>query len=269
MKDTLKRALPWAAIVSVTFAALARADYQNAYRKGLDAVQRHAWADAQREMRAAIAEQPTEGEQVKLYGMRFETYLPHYYLGLALLNAGDCAQALKVWSDSEGQGAVKGRPEYKDLRRDRATCETRLAATRPPATLAPPPPSSSAAEAAPVAHGRAAATPLLPSLAGVSARPAIPAELVDGAGAFFRAQYLEAVETLSRAHSGDERVNAHVLLLRSAARFALYSLSEGKDDTLKQAALADARACRRLDLRTTPSPKVFSPRFVSFFSGQP
>ena len=107
MRSILAGALPWALLASAT---LARADYQNAYKKGLDAVQRRAWADAAREMRAALGEQPTEGEQIKLYGMRFETYLPHYYLGLAHFGAGDCSQALRAWSDSESQGAVKGRP---------------------------------------------------------------------------------------------------------------------------------------------------------------
>jgi hypothetical protein len=262
MRSILVRAVLWAVLVSAALATLARADYQSAYKKGLDAVQRHAWADAAREMRVAIGEQPTEGEQIKLYGMRFETYLPHYYLGLAHFSAGDCSQALRAWSDSEGQGAVKRRPEYKDLRRDRATCETRLAAVRPAPTPALVAPTPSVAETPRVLPAAARA-------AGSAMKPAVPAELVAGTSAYLRAQYHEAVETLSRAHSDDSRTNAHVLLLRSAARFALYSLSEERDDALKQAALVDARDCRRLDPRAIPSPRVFSPRFLAFFASQP
>ena len=96
----------------------------------------------------------------------------------------------------------------------------------------------------------------------------MPAELLAGASAYLRAQYREAVEMLSRARSEDARMKAHVLLLRSAARFALYLLSEEKDDALKQAALADVRDCRRLDPQALPSPRVFSPRFLAFFSSQ-
>ena len=258
MRSILAGALPWALLASAT---LARADYQNAYKKGLDAVQRRAWADAAREMRAAIGEQPTEGEQIKLYGMRFETYLPHYYLGAAHFGAGDCAQALRAWSDSESQGAVKGRPEYKDLRRDRATCEARLAALRPAPTPAPAAPMASAAE-------RIRVAPAPAETGGPAIRPVVPAELIAGTVAYLRAQYREAVEMLSRARSEDARMKAHVLLLRSAARFALYLLSEEKDDALKQAALADARDCRKLDPQALPSPRVFSPRFLAFFSSQ-
>jgi len=258
MRSILAGALPWALLASAT---LARADYQNAYKKGLDAVQRRAWADAAREMRAALGEQPTEGEQIKLYGMRFETYLPHYYLGLAHFGAGDCSQALRAWSDSESQGAVKGRPEYKDLRRDRATCETRLAAARPAPTPAAAAPTAGAAE-------RVRVAPTAAETGGPAMRPVVPAELLAGASAYLRAQYREAVEMLSRARSEDARMKAHVLLLRSAARFALYLLSEEKDDALKQAALADVRDCRRLDPQALPSPRVFSPRFLAFFSSQ-
>jgi hypothetical protein len=298
--------------------------------------------------------------------MRFETYLPQYYLGLALFNGGDCAQALKAWSDSEDQGAVKSRPEYKDLRRNRTTCETRVAEARPAETPTSAPPKVSAAEVAQAAQAAqaeisradeaarglaplqgaseltsvwsqepalggaqrqgnealatargklaagqrdadlaalseakdagararqifetvraaaalrqqlaaqrraAAATPTpLATLTAVPTKPAPPAELVAGTGAYFRAQYREAVEALSQARSEDNRTNAQVLLLRSAARFALYVLSEEKDAALRQAAQADARACRKLDPRARPNPKAFSPRFVSFFAGQP
>jgi hypothetical protein len=366
MRGILKRASPWVALTSVTFVALARADYQDAYRRGLDAIQRRAWADAAREMRAAIAERPSEGEQIKLYGMRFETYLPQYYLGLALFNAGDCAQALRAWSDSERQGAVKGRPEYKDLRRSRASCEARIAASHPAPALTPVRPSPSAVELAQAAKAaqaeisradeaaralaplrgapdlapvwsdepalggaqrqaddvlaaarsklaagqrdsdgnalseakesavrarqlfeaartaavarqheaaqrRAAAVTPTP-LSGLAAPPnraAPPAELVAGTGAYFAAQYREAVETLSRARSEDNRTYAQVLLMRSAAQFALFLLSEEKDEALRRAAQDDARACRKIDPRTLPNPRVFSPRFISFFSSQP
>lgn len=114
----------------VALGAAAYADYKDTYKKGLESVQRGNWAEAARQMRAAAAEQPKEGEQVKLYGMRFEAYLPHYHLGLALFNAGDCEGALEAWQTSETQGAVRKASQYKDLVKNKGTCQTRLAAAR-------------------------------------------------------------------------------------------------------------------------------------------
>jgi len=359
----MRWALPMAVLTSLTLATHAQADYQSAYRRGLEAVQRRAWADAAREMRAAISEKPAEGEQIKLYGMRFETYLPHYYLGLALFGAGDCAQALEAWLDSETQGAVKGRSEYKDLRRNRVTCETRLAEARPTPPPAPAAPRVNPAQVAQAvetaqseisraeeagrglgplqnaaelasqwsedsalggsqrqandalaaarerlaagqrisdlavlreaqdsaararqlyesarataaarleqAQARASVPAPMPTAAAASSasKPALAPELLAGASAYFSGRYRDAVDALSRVRGDDSRTRAQVLLLRSAARHALYMLSEQKDATLRQAALDDARACRRLDPRTLPSPRAFSPAFLSFFSG--
>ena len=79
----------------------ARADYKDSYRKGMELAEKGNWPEVARHMRAALEEQPREGEQVKLYGMRFELYLPHYYLGLALFNGGDCEGALRAWDSSQ------------------------------------------------------------------------------------------------------------------------------------------------------------------------
>jgi hypothetical protein len=76
-------------------------------------------------MRQAAAEQAKEGEQIKLYGMRFEPYLPHYYLGLALFQTGDCAAALPEFAISQSQGAL-GSSESKILAQDQAACLARI-----------------------------------------------------------------------------------------------------------------------------------------------
>lgn len=110
--------------------AQALADYKESYKKGLEAAGKKNWAEVARLMQQAAAEQSNEGEPIKLYGMRFETYLPHYYLGLARFNTGDCAGALREWETSQKQGAVKG-AELKTLIQSQKSCQTRAAEGEP------------------------------------------------------------------------------------------------------------------------------------------
>jgi hypothetical protein len=112
-------------------------DFKETYKKGLEAVESKKWTDVARLMQQAIAEKPREGESIRLYGQRFETYLPHYYLGIALQASGDCEGAVKALRESEGQGAIRKSGEYKNLTKVRASCEAQMAKL-PPSTLSTP-----------------------------------------------------------------------------------------------------------------------------------
>lgn len=148
--------------------SLARADYKDTYRKGIEAVDRKRWPEVARLMREAIAENAKEGERIKLYGLRFEAYVPHFHLGLALASTGDCEGAVQAFDASEAAGAIRSTPYYAQLVNGRKTCAARTAqAPVPPppsprVAPAPPPPDNAAltqavqaAEAA-LARGEAA-----------------------------------------------------------------------------------------------------------------
>jgi hypothetical protein len=92
-----------------------------------------------------------------------------------------------------------------------------------------------------------------------------PPELLAGARAFFGAQYPQTVALLAGANGLPGRAGAQGLLLRAAARHALYLIGGEKDPALLSSAQADARASRRLDPRLVPDPQAFSPRFVELF----
>jgi hypothetical protein len=85
------------------------------------------------------------------------------------------------------------------------------------------------------------------------------------AQAYFSGRYQEAADAL-KAASYTGREGVHALVLRGAARYALYVVSGEKDDKLRQDALADVKACQRLDPSFTPDRKAFSPRFVQLFT---
>ncbi|HEY7412784.1 MAG TPA: hypothetical protein VII13_18735 [Vicinamibacteria bacterium] len=342
-------------------ALAARADYRDSYRKGLEAVDKGNWPEVVRRMQEAAAEQPREGERVKLYGMRFEDYLPHYYLGLGRFQTGDCQGALQAWAASEGQGAVSRSGQYKTLVRNKQACETRLAQARPspsPDTRPAGPDPTAVAQAVQAAEAqvaraaqladavgalasdpdlsrtwaseqalggaegqargalgtarerldsgrrkpdlaalveardlaqgaarqlegvrreatarreaaaRAAEKRLQDELRAANAAPgagAPPAPLFLAAGAYFEGRYQLAQEMLAGPAALGGRAGAQALLLRAAARHALYLIGGEADDTLKQAALSDVASCRKRDPAFAPDPRFFSPRFRDFF----
>lgn len=334
----------------------ASADYKDSYKQGVEAVEKSKWADAARLMQEAIASKPTEGETIRFYGQRFEPYLPHFYLGLALFNTGDCPGALRSWATSEGQGAVRKTEQYRTLVKDKGACEAKPAPKpTPPPPLPGPDPAAvaQATQAAEAALKRAddamrAATALssdpvlvplwgqdaalgptqerarealasarakleaarrkpdigllgeareaadraaqqldgvtsyatrkraepapapkpTPSPAGPTPSPTrapAPDELRAGARAFFAAQYPQTVALLAGADALPGRAGAQGLMLRAAARHALYLIGGEKDPSLLASAQADARASKRLDPQAGPDPQAFSPRFVELF----
>jgi chemotaxis protein histidine kinase CheA len=136
-----------ALLLALGWAPALRADFRESFKKGIEAVDRKEWSAVARWMREAAAEKPQEGESVKIYGVRFEPYLPHFYLGLALFQSGDCEGALEQWQESERQRAVQGTSRFKLLVQNRDTCRQRIAAKAPP-----PPPVPSGPDPAAVAQ---------------------------------------------------------------------------------------------------------------------
>jgi hypothetical protein len=56
--------------------------------------------------------------------MRFDPYLPHYYLGLAKFRTGDCRSALEAWDEAGAPEALASVPALaKDVDQGRKTCQ--------------------------------------------------------------------------------------------------------------------------------------------------
>ena len=126
---TPRRAIPGSVVVAAAAAAIfllgavpASADYRASFEKGIKAIDNKDWTGAIEALRGAVAEKSAEGERVLIYGMRYKPYLPHYYLGLAYFNTGNCEAAVKAWAESERQGPVREAAEYRTLQRLREQC---------------------------------------------------------------------------------------------------------------------------------------------------
>ena len=102
------------------------ADYREAYKRGLDAIEGKRWEDAARQMRLAIGERPEAAAGV--LGTSFRRYTPHFYLGVALAEAGDCRGAVEAFDAAEKQGKLS-KEEVRDLAQRRQTCRGRVEKT--------------------------------------------------------------------------------------------------------------------------------------------
>ncbi len=110
-----------AVMIGVTAMPARAADFLEFYKLGLSAAEAEQWTQAAEMMRRAIADQPTARAKVKK-SFFFRRYLPHFYLGKALFESGDCRGALDAWQESESQGVVLRFPEYAQLEEGRTAC---------------------------------------------------------------------------------------------------------------------------------------------------
>jgi len=113
----------FALLLLLLFPLQAAADYKASFRKGIQALDRKQPAEAAAYFREALQERSQEGgEDVKITGTFFSPYLPHYYLGVALVATGDCTGAANAWRESERQGFISRTSKIKDLQTYKDQC---------------------------------------------------------------------------------------------------------------------------------------------------
>ena len=281
-------------VALLLLAAAARADYEDSFARGIAAMDQRNWNEAVRRLSAAIQENPKEGGRVLLYGQRYRTYLPHYYLGVAYQNLGNCEAAQREWAESERQGMIQQESAFKELQQLRPKCAG-AAAARPEVVAGAPPivsPTARASEPVPAANPtpqpeqRAAVIPspvARPTLAAIAPGPTaiarlaptaipppkapapLPDSLVVAATAYFQGDYAVAARRLAAVQYPDLRLTAQARLLRAAANYGLFLMGGEKDKTLLEQAARDIRECKSLDPALKLSARAFSPRFADLF----
>jgi hypothetical protein len=114
----------------------------DAFRRALEARDRRQWQVVVTLMREAIKLRPQEStEKIRsgvaaVFGAGGTEYLPHFFLGEALFQSNQCAEAVNAWATSEQQRAVEARADFMNiLRAGYAECEKR--GVLPPSKLDP------------------------------------------------------------------------------------------------------------------------------------
>ena len=122
----------------------AQAEWYKDYEAGMEALKKGQNQAAVGRLQSAISQKVDEGTSIKFYGMKFDDYFPHYYLGMAYFNSKNYDAALREFQISERNGAIQKRHElyaklgnFKSLARaQHVVKEEPKIASNPP----PPPP---------------------------------------------------------------------------------------------------------------------------------
>jgi tetratricopeptide (TPR) repeat protein len=111
-------------LLALSLAGNAWAEFKRDYGTGRKALDKGNYLEAIEDLEKAIADNPSAQDQVRIYGMRFEPYIPYYYLGAAHFGMGNCEAAVTAWQKSISEGLVTSQPQYADLQRDMASCQS-------------------------------------------------------------------------------------------------------------------------------------------------
>jgi len=88
------------------------------------------WADCVKNVKEALRLRPASGTNVQTYGLQFVDYLPHYYLGVCLLEQQDYVGATEAFNLEEQRGAIRKTELMEDLVKRRVTAQAAEAASR-------------------------------------------------------------------------------------------------------------------------------------------
>lgn len=113
-----------ALVLGLLFVVLAHADFKRSYGSGVRDYTKGDYNDAIESLQEAIDEESTAQEKVRIYGMRYEPYMPYFYLGQAKFKNGDCAGALAAWNESITQGVIQNQDQFSEMQSNMATCDS-------------------------------------------------------------------------------------------------------------------------------------------------
>ena len=100
------------------------AEFKRDYTVGKKSLEDAEYSDAIEKLKSAIADNPNPAARVKLYGMRFDSYLPRYYLGQAYFSIDDCKSALAAWEQSLSGGVIQNKDEFSQMQANMQICQS-------------------------------------------------------------------------------------------------------------------------------------------------
>jgi hypothetical protein len=188
-----------AALVALLARGAAAAPWQAHYERGVRLLKDGEAAKAEPELRAALEGRAHAGCRVRIYGVKYRDYIPHYELGMALLEQGRESEAAVEFSLEMGDGVIDTclgtREQALSLRENvarLALAESPAAAGQVAPTAPPEPPTPTLPEPAPAAATAAAPAPEpahheevlgqpapRPKPASAATAPAVHAAIVD------------------------------------------------------------------------------------------
>jgi tetratricopeptide (TPR) repeat protein len=136
----------WASKLGVLTAAIillffqqVHAEWYKDYEAGMEALKKGQNQAAVGRFQSAISQKSDEGTSIKFYGMKFDDYFPHYYLGTAYFNLKNYDAALAEFQISEQNGAIQKRRDlYVKLGNLRSLVHAQKIVKEPPTIASKP-----------------------------------------------------------------------------------------------------------------------------------
>lgn len=128
MRTHRRHAFPaWLVLLGCVASAPLSADFKGDYVAGLRNFDNGDFVAAANAFEDAIRQEPQAKAKVRIYGMRYAPYLPHFNLGRALYRAGNCAGAMRAWTEALNQAVINEPPmsaNLAELEKGRADCQS-------------------------------------------------------------------------------------------------------------------------------------------------
>jgi len=119
-------------LILVCTVSIAAAEWYKDYEAGLEHIKKGRYGEAVPRLQSAIAQKHQEGLNIKFYGMKFDDYFPHYYLGKAYFLQKNYQSALKEFDISSSQGEIqRNRNLFQNLSELRTLASTQIGLNRP------------------------------------------------------------------------------------------------------------------------------------------
>ena len=107
------------------FCASVMADFKRDYTIAKKSFEDADYSDAIQKLKSVIADNPASKARVKLYGMRFDSYIPHYYLGQSYFKLNDCASAEAAWNQAINAGVIQELDEFVQMQAGLKICKSK------------------------------------------------------------------------------------------------------------------------------------------------
>ena len=115
-----------AIVLMTSFVSTAQAEFKRNYTQAKKSFEDGNFDEAIRKFSDAISDNPESAARVKLYGMRYDSYIPHYFLGEAYFKLNDCTAALAAWDKALEAGVIQKQKEFAAMQTSMASCKTEV-----------------------------------------------------------------------------------------------------------------------------------------------
>jgi hypothetical protein len=111
-------------VLGLVFTVFAHADFKRDYGSGIRDFTKGDYDKAIAALQKAIDQESKAQEKVRIYGMRYEPYMPYFFLGQAKFKNGDCAGALAAFKESLAQEVIQKQEQFSELQTNMVACDS-------------------------------------------------------------------------------------------------------------------------------------------------